>query len=61
MKVKQSSNFHHFCISKTYKHRDELKRDGDSFIEKIKLTNLGCPHSFLWLKEFLCKDLKCDE
>jgi hypothetical protein len=44
MQVKQSGNFHHSSISKAYKryHRGKLKRYGDSFIEKIKLTNLGC-------------------
>jgi hypothetical protein len=47
MQAKQSGNFHHLFISKAYKryHRGKLKRDGDSFIEKIKLTNLGCPPS----------------
>jgi hypothetical protein len=47
MQVKQGDNFHYFSIIKTYKwyHRGKLKRDGDSFIEKEKLTNLGCPPS----------------
>jgi hypothetical protein len=47
MKGKQSGNFYHLSISKTYKwyYRGKLKRDGDSFVEKYKLTNLGCPRS----------------
>jgi hypothetical protein len=36
-----------FFISKAYKwyHRGKLKSDGDSFFEKYKQTNLGCPPS----------------
>jgi hypothetical protein len=36
MQLKQSGNFHQISISKAYKwyHHDEIKSDGDSFIEK---------------------------
>jgi hypothetical protein len=58
MQVKQGGNFHH----------GKLKRDGDSFIEKEKLTNLGSPPSShviyrdkykgcLWLNAYMCKHI----